>query len=62
MDPCLQAAIREDTENARIFRIPLFHNSLNDYSLPDAYHSSAKTLKEKYPKINRIETLCGAIV
>jgi len=61
-DLCLQAAIKEDIENARILRIPLFHNSLNDYSLPDAYHSSARTLKEKYPEFNRIETLCGAIV
>ena len=57
-----QISIKEDIDNAKNFRIPLFHRSLNDYLLPDAFHSSAKALKEKYLGRNRIEILCGTIV
>ena len=61
-DLCLQAFIRDDVDNAKILAIPFFHNSLNDYSLPDTYHSSAKILKQKWPQFQRIETLCGPII
>jgi hypothetical protein len=50
-----QISIKKDIENVNNFRIPLFHHSLNDSFLPDAFHSSAKALKEKYPGSNRIE-------
>jgi SAM-dependent methyltransferase len=61
-DLCLQAFSRDDVDNAKILAIPFFHNSLNDYSLSDTYHASAKILKQKWPKFHKIETLCGPIV
>lgn len=62
-DLCLQVFISDEIKHARIFDIPFFHNSLNyTPALPDAYVASAKTLKQKWPQFQRIQTLCGAIV
>ena len=60
-DLCLQAHLDASVDHARIVNIPLFHNSTNNYKLPDAYHASAKILKNKYPQIPSIKTLCGDI-
>lgn len=60
-DLCLQAYLRDDVKNAVIIAAVLFHNSWNDYVLDESYIESAKILKNKYPLINRIETLCGTI-
>jgi hypothetical protein len=46
---------------AEIVRVPLFHNSLNDGVLPQAYQVSAANLRAKYPDVGPIESLCGAI-
>jgi hypothetical protein len=46
---------------ARILHVPLFHNSLNDYVLPEAFHQSADRLLAKYPQWSRIATLCGEL-
>jgi hypothetical protein len=46
---------------AEIVRIPLFHNSLNDGVLPQAYQVSAAYLRAKYPDVGPIESLCGVI-
>lgn len=45
----------------RIVRLPLFHNSLNDYQLPQAFHDAARYLAAKYPAFGPIHTLCGVI-
>ena len=45
----------------RIVRLPLFHNSLNDHRLPQAFHRSAQYLAAKYPSFGPIHTLCGVI-
>jgi|GEM_PF-1977043 len=59
-DLCL-AAICEHRVFARILRLPLFHNSVNDYSLPAEFHASARTLAAKFPAFGPIPTLCGTI-
>jgi hypothetical protein len=46
---------------AEIVRVPLFHNSLNDGVLPQAYHVSAAYLRAKYPDVGPIDSLCGSI-
>jgi SAM-dependent methyltransferase len=58
-DLCL-AARRERGGEARIVRVPLFHNSYNDGHLRSAFHSSAQRLAAKYPG-SVIPTLCGVI-
>jgi hypothetical protein len=45
----------------RIVRLPLFHNSSNDYVLPAAFHDAAASLRRKYPDFGPIHTLCGTI-
>jgi SAM-dependent methyltransferase len=45
----------------RIVRIPIFHNSITDYKLPESFHKSGVSLKEKYPDFGPIHTLCGVI-
>jgi hypothetical protein len=39
---------------------PLFHNSVNDYSLPDDFKKSLSQLFRKYPAIKNVDTLCGS--
>lgn len=61
-DLCLQALF--DTQkrtHARVLRVPLFHNSLNDGSLPSAFYDSARVLTSKYPQLECIPTLCGIL-
>ncbi|MBC7482955.1 MAG: hypothetical protein H7337_13885 [Rhizobacter sp.] len=45
----------------RIVRLPLFHNSLNDYQLPESYYDAAERLLAKYPSFGPISTLCGKL-
>jgi hypothetical protein len=45
----------------RIVRIPAFHNSTNDYVLPESFHRSAKALAAKHAGFGMIRTLCGDI-
>jgi SAM-dependent methyltransferase len=62
-DLCLQAIFDEKQRtHARLLRIPLFHNSLCDGSLPPAFHVSSEILAAKYPQLGFIPTLCGNIV
>jgi SAM-dependent methyltransferase len=59
-DLCLQAIFDSQQKNhARVLRVPLFHNSLNDGTLPPAFYESAKALAAKYPQLSFIPTLCG---
>jgi hypothetical protein len=57
---CLQA-ICTHRFFARIVRLPLFHNSHTDHTLPAAFHASAAALAAKYPDFGPIHTLCGTI-
>jgi hypothetical protein len=59
-DLCL-AAICTHRVFPRLVRLPLFHNSLNDYQLPAAFYDSAAQLLAKYPDFGPIPTLCGTI-
>jgi 2-polyprenyl-3-methyl-5-hydroxy-6-metoxy-1,4-benzoquinol methylase len=62
-DLCLQAIFDEQQRtHARLLRVPLFHNSLCDGSLPAAFHVSSEVLAAKYPQLGFIPTLCGNIV
>lgn len=57
---CL-TSIAEHKVFPRIVRLPLFHNSLNDFSLPAAFHESAARLWAKHAAFGSIPTLCGTI-
>ena len=57
-DLCL-AAVCTHAVFPRIVRLPLFHNSSNDYVLPAAFHEAAASLRRKYPDFGPIHTLCG---
>ena len=62
-DLCLQAIFDPQVRtHARLLRVPLFHNSLCDGSLPPAFHASAKLLAAKYPQLAFIPTLCGNVL
>jgi trans-aconitate methyltransferase len=61
-DLCLQALACADARaTATILETPLFHNSVSDWSLPEAFHVSACKLLDKYPRLVRIPTLCGEL-
>jgi SAM-dependent methyltransferase len=59
-DLCL-SAITQHRVFPRIVRAPLFHNSENDHTLPDAFHASARVLAAKHAAWGPIATLCGTI-
>lgn len=59
-DLCLTAITRHRTL-PRLVRLPLFHNSSNDYVLPEAFHRAAATLAAKHAGFGAIHTLCGVI-
>ena len=59
-DLCL-TAIAQHRVFPRIVRLPLFHNSSTDHTLPDAFFASAATLAAKHPGWGPIHTLCGVI-
>jgi len=60
-DLCLQKFHEKGEYSTTIINVPLFHNSLNDYSLPDEFYRSAQVLLEIHPHLNEIPTLCGNI-
>ncbi len=59
-DLCLQA-IEQHKVFGRIVRVPLFHNSSNDYTLGEAFHRSASVLAARHAGFGPIVTLCGTI-
>lgn len=59
-DLCLTAIARHQVF-PRIVRLPLFHNSTTDHTLPDGFHASAATLVAKHAGWGPIHTLCGVI-
>jgi SAM-dependent methyltransferase len=60
-DLCLQAAALAGQPVAQVVGVPLFHNSTNDYTLPEAFRDSARRLLEKHARLPRIPTLCGML-
>lgn len=59
-DLCLTAITRHQVF-PRIVRLPLFHNSTTDHTLPEAFHTSAAKLAAKHASWGPIHTLCGVI-
>jgi hypothetical protein len=57
-DLCLTAITRHGIF-PRLVRLPLFHNSSNDFVLPEAFHRAAATLAAKHAGFGSIHTLCG---
>lgn len=58
-DLCLQASKLENKNQSKILEVPLFHNSVNDYALPEAFRHSAEYLLSKHSHLAEIKTLCG---
>lgn len=59
-DLCLVAA-RHPARRCPILRVPLFHNSYNDGTLPPAFHAAARVLTAKHRDRTPITTLCGVL-
>jgi SAM-dependent methyltransferase len=59
-DLCLQALTHPtDPRFTHVARVPLFHNSASDWSLPASYRESEKRLLAKYPQLQVIMSLCS---
>jgi SAM-dependent methyltransferase len=59
-DLCLQALVNpDDPRFTHVTRVPLFHNSASDWSLPLSYRESEKRLLAKYPQLQVIMSLCS---
>ena len=60
-DLCLQAQQRAGRPVGRLLDVPLFHNSTTGYTLPAAFHDSARTLLARHPGVLQVQTLCGLL-
>ena len=60
-DLCLHAQQLAQRPVGQILQVPLFHNSASGYTLPDAFHASARVLLAKHPNLQRIPTLCATL-
>jgi SAM-dependent methyltransferase len=59
-DLCLEALMNPtDPRFTHVPRVPLFHNSASDWSLPASYRESEKRLLAKYPQLEVIMSLCS---
>ena len=59
-DLCLQALGNpEEQRFTHVARVPLFHNSASDWTLPASYRESEKRLLAKYPQLQVIMSLCS---
>lgn len=58
-DLCLQSKENSSRHTSRVIKIPLFHNSTNDYHLPPDFYRSLEFLFNKHQKLDSISTLCG---
>jgi SAM-dependent methyltransferase len=59
-DLCLQALVHPNEPRfTHVARVPLFHNSASDWSLPAAYRESEKKLLAKYPQLSVIMSVCS---
>ncbi len=58
-DLCL-AARSDPRRKVRVERVPLFHNSYNDSKLTEGFHQSIRRLFDKYPGVDRLDTLNGS--
>jgi hypothetical protein len=60
-DLCIQARQLPAGHRPRILDVPLFHNSVTDFQLPQAFHDCANRLMAKHPSWPEIPTLCGTL-
>jgi SAM-dependent methyltransferase len=59
-DLCLQALVNpDDPRFTHVARVPLFHNSASDWTVPASYRESEKRLLAKYPQLQVIMSLCS---
>jgi 2-polyprenyl-3-methyl-5-hydroxy-6-metoxy-1,4-benzoquinol methylase len=60
-DLCLQAEAIAGAPATRVLNIPVFHNSVGEYTLPKDFYGSAHFLLDKHKDRPRIHSLCGEI-
>jgi SAM-dependent methyltransferase len=58
-DLCLQAITRSDRQGLPIINVPLYHNTVGSYQVPEAYVDSGCYLLDKYPQMRDIPTVFG---
>lgn len=59
-DLCIQSKIISGNFQTKVIDVPIFHNSMNDYSLPEDFKKSLFQLFQKHPSIKKVDTLCGS--
>lgn len=59
-DLCIQSKIISGNFQTKVIDEPVFHNSVNDYSLSDDFKKSLSQLFQKYPSLKKVDTLCGS--
>ncbi len=60
-DLCLAAIRGEKRAFPKVVRVPVYHNSFSDHTLPQSFHDSSAKLAAKYPDVLGIHTLCAKV-
>ncbi len=58
-DLCLQVITRSNRKGLPIINVPLYHNTVGSYLVPEAYVDSGCYLLDKYPQLRDIPTVFG---
>lgn len=58
-DLCMQSKNAFNQYQNKIIDVPLFHNSTNDFTLPNDFYESLNQIFLKYPQLKSLHTLCG---
>ncbi len=61
-DLCLQARFGFPSLSTPVLSVPLFHNTVGQYSVPNEFFMSGAYLLDKYPGLNDLPAVCGNLI
>lgn len=61
-DLCLQTKLGYPNLSIPVLSVPVFHNTVGQYTVPNEFFMSGVYLLDKYPFLNDIPTICGNLI
>jgi hypothetical protein len=61
-DLCLQTKLGYPNLSIPVMNIPIFHNTVGQYTVPNEFFMSGAYLLDKYSSLNDVPTVCGNLI
>jgi SAM-dependent methyltransferase len=61
-DLCLQAKFGFPSLSTPVLSVPIFHNTVGQYTVPKEFFMSGVYLLDKYPSLNDLPAVCGNLI